>query len=215
MTRQICCLNRNNAAEISGHDDNLRGCRTPRAVGKAERVSIEEPNDVPEVWRPYFRSQRIEFTFRDLDRNVEGVALNTIRRALLGIGDPSRRVVAAIAEALALTPEQFSAIRSKVNGAEPTAPFVLPTRADLLNQRERAAVVEIVNALLDARERDNAVEATTQSDAPSEAGPNKKIGAGDPRDPDDYDLAGRDTGDISEGEAIRRQQERTAEQGGA
>lgn len=43
----------------------------------------------------------------------------------------------------------------------------------------------------------------------------EKTDAGDPRDPDDYDLAGRDTGDISEGEAIRRQQERTAEQGGA
>ncbi|OBA66784.1 hypothetical protein A5777_17920 [Gordonia sp. 852002-10350_SCH5691597] len=45
---------------------------------------------------------------------------------------------------------------------------MLPTRADLLNQRERAAVVEIVNALLDARERDNAVEATTEQDASSE-----------------------------------------------
>lgn len=204
MTRQICCLNRNNAAEISGHDDNLRGCRTPRAVGKAERVSIEEPNDVPEVWRPYFRSQRIEFTFRDLDRNVEGVALNTIRRALLGIGDPSRRVVAAIAEALALTPEQFSAIRSKVNGAEPTAPFVLPTRADLLNQRERAAVVEIVNALLDARERDNAVEATTQSDAPGEADEDQKTVVELPR-------AAR-RGGSSEGRARRRKQDEDAEQ---
>lgn len=116
-------------------------------------MSIEDPNEVPEVWRPHFAAQRIEFTFRDLDRNVPGVALNTIRRALLGIGTPSRRVASAIAGALGISEEEFNATRAKVTGDTPTAPFTLPTSADLLNQRERDAVLSVVHALLDARDR--------------------------------------------------------------
>ncbi len=116
-------------------------------------MSIEDPQDVPEVWRPHFARQRIAFTFRDLDRNVEGVALNTIRRALQGVGSPSRRVVTAIAEALDITPDEFMATRAKVTGEEPTTPFTLPSRADQLNRRERDAVLSIVHALLDARDR--------------------------------------------------------------
>lgn len=127
-------------------------------------MSIEEPSDVPEVWRSYFARQRIEFTFRDLDRNVEGVSLNTIRRALLGIGTPSRRVAETIAHELGISAEEFYATRAKVNGAEPTTPFTLPTSADLLNQRERDAVLSVVHALLDARDR----HATQPSDTPAE-----------------------------------------------
>ena len=133
-------------------------------MGEADGVSIEEPSDVPEVWRSYFARQRIEFTFRDLDRNVEGVSLNTIRRALLGIGTPSRRVAETIARELGISAEEFYATRAKVNGAEPTTPFTLPTSADLLNQRERDAVLSVVHALLDARDR----HATQPSDTPAE-----------------------------------------------
>lgn len=129
-------------------------------------MSIEDPQDVPDVWRQHFKRQNIEFTYRDLDRNVEGVALNTIRRALQGIGTPSRRVSAKIAEALGITPDEFYATRAKVNGNEPTTPFTLPTRADLLNQRERDAVLGIVNALLDARDRADE-HATDTADPPA------------------------------------------------
>lgn len=172
-------------------------------------MSIEEPNDVPEVWRSYFARRRIEFTFRDLDRNVEGVALNTIRRALLGIGTPSRRVVTALASELGMTEEEFYATRAKVSGDTPTTPFTLPTSADLLTQRERDAVLSVVHALLDARDRhaEQPATPTPQPRTPSEADEDEKT--------EDYDLAARDAGGISEGEAIRRQQERTAEQGGA
>lgn len=130
-------------------------------------MSIEDPQDVPEVWRPHFARQRIEFTFRDLDRNVEGVALNTIRRALLGVGSPSRRVVAAIAGALGMTPDEFQATRAKVAGEEPTTPFTLPTSADRLNRRERDAVLSVVHALLDARDRHADHDTDPSADPPA------------------------------------------------
>lgn len=127
-------------------------------------MSIEDPQDVPEAWRPHFARRRIEFTFRDLDRATEGVALNTIRRALLGIGDPSKRVVGAISDALGITPDEFLATRSTVTGEQPTTSFVLPARADQLNRRERDAVLSIVNALLDARDRHAEQPATDTAD---------------------------------------------------
>ncbi|MGO3325358.1 hypothetical protein [Gordonia sp. (in: high G+C Gram-positive bacteria)] len=132
-------------------------------------MSIDEPQDVPDVWRPHFARQRIEFTFRDLDRQVEGVALNTIRRALQGVGDPSRRVVAAISEALGITPDEFAETRATINGEQPSTSFTLPSRADQLNRRERDAVLTIVNALLDARDRNAELSADTAT--PSTAQP--------------------------------------------
>lgn len=134
-------------------------------------MSIEDPQDVPDVWRQHFKRQNIEFTYRDLDRNVEGVALNTIRRALQGIGTPSRRVAAKIADALGMTPDEFYATRAKVSGDEPTTPFTLPTRADLLNQRERDAVLGVVHALLDARDRhDTDTKPASDADRPPASG---------------------------------------------
>ncbi|GAA2376221.1 helix-turn-helix transcriptional regulator [Gordonia cholesterolivorans] len=133
-------------------------------------MSIEDPQDVPDVWRQHFKRQNIEFTYRDLDRNVEGVALNTIRRALQGIGTPSRRVAASIADALGMTADEFYATRAKVSGDEPTTPFTLPTRADLLNQRERDAVLGIVNALLDARDRHDTDQLASDADRPPASG---------------------------------------------
>lgn len=65
----------------------------------------------------------------------------------------------------------------------------------------------------------NAVEATTQSDAPGEADEDKNAGAGDPRvtlvpvayDDADEPVAARDTGGISEGEQTRRDMDQQGE----
>lgn len=147
-------------------------------------MSVDEPNEVPEVWRPYFAQRRISFTFRDLHRNVEGVSLNTVRRALLGIGSPSRRVVNIIAGALGIDDAEFQATRAKVNGTDPTTPFTLPARADLLNQRERDAILDIVGALLDARDRyadqsDNNTDPSKKQGASCEADQVEKTWEGD------------------------------------
>lgn len=133
-----------------------------------------------------------------------------VRRILRG-DRTSHEAIKELADGLGIDPTEVYRLR----GEEPVEPFTLPDEAGRLTGSERRVIRAMVRALLDARDRDNAVEATQEQDAPGEADPNEKTDAGDPRDPDDYDLAGRDTGDISEGEAIRRQQERTAEQGGA
>ena len=148
-------------------------------------MSIEDPQDVPEAWRPHFARRRIEFTFRDLDRATEGVALNTIRRALLGIGDPSKRVVGAISDALGITPDEFLATRSAVTGERPTTSFVLPARADQLNRRERDAVLSIVNALLDARDRHAEQPATDTADPTPAAGASGEAGRAQKNKPTD------------------------------
>lgn len=88
-------------------------------------------------------------------------------------------------------------------------------------ERDRQVIMAMVRevrtlgASLAKQPADPLAAEAPESGTPGEAAESKKADAGDPRDPDDYDLAGRDTGGISEGEAIRRQQERAAEQGGA
>ena len=60
------------------------------------------------------------------------------------------------------------------------------------------------------KEEENAVETTQEPDAPGKAPQSKNAGAGDPRE-EDYDLAARDTGGISEGEQTRRDMDQQGE----
>ena len=168
-----------------------------------------DPKLPPEQWRPLFDKIGVEFGYRPLATRIN-MDHTKVRRILRG-DRTSHEAIKELADGLGIDPTEVYRLR----GEEPVEPFTLPDEAGRLTGSERRVIRAMVRALLDARDRDNAVEATQEQDAPGEADPNEKTDAGDPRDPDDYDLAGRDTGDISEGEAIRRQQERTAEQGGA
>lgn len=60
------------------------------------------------------------------------------------------------------------------------------------------------------KEEENAVETTQEPDAPGKAPQSKNAGAGDPRE-EDYDLAARDTGGVSEGEQTRRDMDQQGE----
>lgn len=134
-----------------------------------DAVSIENPQDVPEQWRPYFKKRDIEFTFRALERKVQSVAPGTIIRALTGQGKPTGRTVAAISEALGITTEKFYELRG-----EPAAdPFILSGRASQLTTTERAVVRSVVDAILNAKEARHAISAdsSTPSGTPPQGGP--------------------------------------------
>lgn len=140
-------------------------------------VSIENPQDVPEQWRPYFKKRDIEFTFRALERKVQSVAPGTIIRALTGQGKPTGRTVDAIAEALGITSEKFYELRG-----EPVAePFILSGRASQLTHQERAAVRSVVDAILNAKESRHALphNSSPQTRASGKAKPGEEDGSWD------------------------------------
>ena len=113
-------------------------------------MSVDNPRDVPDQFREHFERREIDpFTYRALHRKVKGIGLNSVVRALSGEGRLTPRVTEAVADALGITPEKLLELR----GDPVTAPFQLPARASQLNQRERDAVLSIVHALLDARDR--------------------------------------------------------------
>ena len=132
-------------------------------------MSIENPDEVPTPWRTYFTKRGIEPTFRALHRKVEdSMSLNTVIRALTGEGTSTKRVATRLAEELGISLEKFQGIRSELTGDVRGVPFDLPARADQLDPAERAAVVGVINAILNARDKSNAVptDQTAQSDAP-------------------------------------------------
>lgn len=138
-----------------------------------------------------------------------------VRRILRG-DRTSHEAIKELADGLGIDPTEVYRLR----GEEPVEPFTLPDEAGRLTGSERRVIRAMVRALLDARDRDNAVEATQEQDASGEAGPNKKTDAGDPRvtllpvaheDEDDQDLAARDTGGVSEGEQTRRDMDQQGE----
>lgn len=129
-------------------------------------MSVDNPRDVPEQYRPLFEKRGIDFTYRALHRKVEGVGLNSVVRALTGQGRLSDRVAEGVSAALGVTPNELHALR----GHPIAEPFQLPVRASELNQRERDAVLGIVNALLDARDRHDTDQPASDADRPPASG---------------------------------------------
>lgn len=128
-------------------------------------VSIEEPEDVPEVWRAHFDKRGLAFTFRDLHRKVEtNMSLNTVIRALTGEGTSTNRVIDALSAELGISPERFKTVRAEITGNRPLEPFTLPDRANQLDKRERAVVIGVVNAILNAHQSPNQSEVGTPAD---------------------------------------------------
>lgn len=113
-------------------------------------MSIEAPQDIPEIWRPYFDRRGIELTFRALERRTQMGSPNTVVRALTGVGTPTRRVATKIGDALGITADEFFRIRSEIvaPGAPVDDPFHLPQRANRLTLADRRTVVSVVDAIL-------------------------------------------------------------------
>lgn len=129
-------------------------------------VSVDNPRDVPEQYRPLFEKRGIDFTYRALHRKVEGVGLNSVVRALTGQGRLSDRVAEGVSAALGVTPNELHALR----GHPIAEPFQLPVRASELNQRERDAVLGVVRALLDARDLHDTDQPASDADRPPASG---------------------------------------------
>lgn len=115
-------------------------------------MSLEAPKDIPEIWRPHFDQRGVDFTFSALARQVDGVSINTIIRALTGEGTPTRRVATKIGAALGVSADEFYRTRSELVGDEKPEPFHLPPRASNLAVSDRRVVVSVVDALLGRRD---------------------------------------------------------------
>src|SRR5699024_10409804 len=139
----LCCLNRNYAHVLSHHCGACEPCAAIEPPRMVCAVSIENPKDVPEQWRPIFDRRGIEFTYRALSRRAEGVSLNTIVRALTGAGKTTDRVAGKLSDALGISAERFYELR----GVPVEEPFSLPARASQLSARERDAVMGVVDAI--------------------------------------------------------------------
>ena len=161
---------------------------------------------------------------REIARKT-GVAPETINRIMRDEGDPDAATVDKIAHALKLDVQKAREAVDKPRGE--SSPYEPPAEANLLDERQRRAVDEIIRVIVASQGVGNAVEATTQSDAPGEAGEDQKTvelpraarrgGSSEGRarrrkqDEDDQDLAARDTGGISEGEQTRRDMDQQGE----
>lgn len=155
-------------------------------------MSIEEPEDVPNVWRNHFDKRGLEFTFRDLHRKVDDeISLNTVIRALTGEGSSTNRVVDKLSAQLGISAEKFRAIRAGISGTRPLEPFTLPDRASQLDKRERAVVIGVVNAILNARQSPHQPKISAPTDP---IGDEIVSSAGTGPDIDDGDDGGQQAG---------------------
>lgn len=190
---------------------------------------MSDPNLPAEQWRALFDAEGIEFGYRPLATRA-GMNHTRVRRVLRGEGT-TEDAIRQVATALGTSPARVHELRGEP--AVEHQPFTLPDDAGKLNDREREVIRAMVRVLLDARDRHADQPADTappaQQGAPRPEDQVEKTGAADDRDKvrdlkpadqpseldedDDYDLAGRDVGGISEAEYIRRQQERDAELG--
>lgn len=159
-------------------------------------------------------------TVRDVGRSVAkkyDVGESTVIPYFSGKhGNPKDRVLVALAHELDLDVRDLRTAAGLPRGER--EPYSPPESANLLSTRQRRAIDELINSFIETGERDG-VEDATKQDASSEADQNQKnasrVSTGYGEHADDYDLVGRDTGGISEGEAIRRRMDEQAEQGGA
>ena len=158
---------------------------------------MSDPKLPPEQWRPLFDKIGVEFGYRPLATRIN-MDHTKVRRILRG-DRTSHEAIKELADGLGIDPTEVYRLR----GEEPVEPFTLPDEAGRLTGSERRVIRAMVRALLDARDRDNAVEATTQSDAPGEADEDQKTVVELPR-------AAR-RGGSSEGRARRRKQDEDAE----
>lgn len=109
-------------------------------------------------WEPVLEGAGLH-SARDLAREL-GVSPSTAARLLHG-EQTSRETIEAAATLLGISPERVRELRDEV--ALP--PFRLPPDADQLSQRQRAAIVAVVRAMLEP------ADAPAMSKAPTGAAP--------------------------------------------
>jgi hypothetical protein len=103
-------------------------------------------------------------TRRAAARSEGRVSYETLR--LLKIGQHSGAISHEVAEGIALALDVPVNVVLKVAGQRiPQGPFVLPKRAETLTKSERAVVLSVVDAILDAVDQDRSLESGRSPDA--------------------------------------------------
>lgn len=105
----------------------------------------------PERWRPYFDKSGVEFSYSALSRKVGLDNAAHIRRVLTGqVKSPTEETIETLAHALGMPRSRFLALVQERESPEPFRQ-VVPTAADALDERERQAVLAVIEALLRAK----------------------------------------------------------------
>lgn len=106
-------------------------------------------SELPEPWNQAAEQAGIRQTLRGLaDRSQ--VPHTTVRRLILGIGTPSASTIAKVSDALGVDVSRW--VGRKATGD----PYVGPDASRHLNERQRAALTELINALLDEEDETDA-----------------------------------------------------------
>lgn len=128
---------------------------------------------VPPQWHKAFAAARVRLSFNALQQET-GLGINTVIRFLTGEGEAEDETAERIAAALKISVLEALELR----GEDVSGLFAMPLSARRLDATERQAVLDVVNAILRAKEHAHAVQADTTeaapSGAPTEAGPAEK-----------------------------------------
>lgn len=98
----------------------------------------------------YLRKRMQEKDIRSLRElaRISGIGPQTASRLLAGEGIPDEVTLRRVADALVVPLPQLRELAGRPRGE--LTPFVLPARADQLSEGQRAVVLSVVDALLDA-----------------------------------------------------------------
>lgn len=83
-----------------------------------------------------------------------GIAVESVRKLVYGMGTPRPSTVAEVAKALRVDVRLASEWAGQARSVR--EPFTLPPEADLLNARERRAITELVQAVVQGRKQPHA-----------------------------------------------------------
>ena len=100
---------------------------------------------IPEPWRSLMEQRGLP-SIRALSRK-SGLAVETTRKAILGLAVPKLESIQALAYALDVPVEHVEALLGVEYVSAPT-PYAPPSEADRMTQRQRVAVDEMIRLLV-------------------------------------------------------------------
>lgn len=112
-------------------------------------------SELPEPWRRAAEQAGLRQTFHGIAGEAD-VSHTTVRRMVLGIGVPSASSIAAVSKALRRDVSPWL-------GRKPTGePYVGPDSSRHLSERQRLALTELINALLEVEDETDAHSAEAE-----------------------------------------------------
>jgi len=105
---------------------------------------VSEKGPIPDQWLPLFKDKNID-SYRELGRKAD-LDYTRARRVVVGEGTTDD-AVHAVAGVFGITPRRVWELR----GEPVPKPFTLPDRAGHLTRKERAAILAVVDSILEAK----------------------------------------------------------------